>query len=298
MNAVQLKDLMEHSVAASTPTGSPQGRFAQVSGMKVVYDTRNAARTTLGTGSRIRRIVLDDGTVLVDGGVVVDAARTFSFATIDFTANGGDGYPFAANGVVFENNVNTITYQEALANYIKAPKAAGGLQRIDAADGDEITRNLYGVENAFDLHGRLVDLAVGVATPGVTRNGTAGRDTIVGTAGDDIINGGPGADTLTGGAGGDKFVYGSLRDAGDVITDFTPYADTIQLGGLLAGLGCASGSGCDALADGYVRVVDVSGGASLQIDPDGTAGPAAARALVTLKGLTAKQIVPGRDLGL
>lgn len=297
MNATQLKDLMEHSVAASTPTGSPQGRFAQVSGMKVVYDTRNTARTTLGTGNRIQRIVLDDGTVLVDGGIVVDPLRTFAFATIDFTANGGDGYPFAANGVVFENSVNTITYQEALANYIKAPKAAGGLQRVSAADGDEITSNMYGLENAFDKHGRLVDAAVAVAVPGVTKNGTAGRDVINGTAGDDIIFGGPGPDTLTGGPGGDTFVYASLRDAGDVITDFTPYADTIELKALLTSIGCDITAACKPVTDGYVSFIDVIGGASLQIDPDGS-GTAAARPLVTLKGLTAKQIVPARDLGL
>ena len=294
MNAMQLKDLMEHSVAASTPTGSAQGRFAQISGMKVNFDTRNTARTTLGTGNRIQRIVLDDGTVLVDGGAVVNPTRTFSFATIDFTAAGGDGYPFAANGVVFENAVNTITYQEALASFIGTPKADGGLQRVSAADGDEVTSNMYGLENAYDQHGRLIDLAIAIAQPGVTRTGSAGRDIIVGTAADDIIIGGIGADTLTGGAGGDKFVYGSLRDAGDVITDFTPYADRIDLGALLASIGATP---ANAVADGYVRVVDVTGGSSLQIDADGN-GPAVARPLVTLKGLTAKQIVPARDLGL
>ena len=306
MNATQLKDILEHSVSSASATGAFNGKFAQVSGMKVTYDTSKAARpdtsatdpVPVGQGQRIRRVVLDDGTVLIDGGDVVNPTHTFSFTTIDFTANGGDRYPFPANGVVFENDPYTITYQEALANFIQAPKANGVLHRVSAADGDEITVNMYGEENAFDLHGRLIDVNAGVAVPGQVKNGTAGRDTIVGTAGDDIINGGLGADVLTGGAGGDKFVYGSLRDAGDTITDFTPYADTIQLGGLLAGLGCASGSGCDAVADGYVRVVDVTGGASLQIDPDGAAGSGIARTLVTLKGLTAKQVVPGRDLGL
>jgi 5'-nucleotidase len=302
MNATQLKDILEHAYGGASATGAVNGKFAQISGMKVTYDSSRTARSTVvtavNTGDRIRRVVLDDGTVLIDNGVVVNPTRSFSFTTIDFTANGGDNYPFAVNGVAFENDPFTITYQEALANFIKAPKAIGGLQRVNAADGDEITVNMYGEENAFDLHGRLIDVNVGVAVSGQVKNGTAGRDTLVGTAGDDIIVGGIGADTLTGGAGGDKFVYGSLRDAGDTITDFTPYADTIQLGGLLAGLGCASGSGCDAVADGYVRVVDVIGGVSLQIDPDGAAGPATARPLVTLKGLTARQFVPARDLGL
>jgi 5'-nucleotidase / UDP-sugar diphosphatase len=297
MNATQLKDLLEHSVGASTAGGSAQGRFAQIAGMTVVYDTARTARASagvaasVGTGDRVRRIVLDDGTVLVDNGAVV-SPRTFSFATIDFTANGGDGYPFAFNNVVFNNTVNTITYQEALANFIKAPKAAGGLQRISLADGDEVTPNMYGAENAFDRHGRLIDLAVAQPTPGVVRNGTAGRDTLVGTSGDDVITGGPGADLLTGGAGGDVFRFTSLRDAGDTITDFTPYADKLDLSALLAILGVSGNGG----ASGHVRFVDTVGGALLEIDPDGSAGPAVPRAFATLKGLTARQLQPGRDV--
>lgn len=299
MNATQLKDILEHAYGATSPTGAANGKFAQVSGMKVVYDSSRTARSTIvanvGTGDRIRRVVLDDGTVLIDNGVVVNPTRVFSFTTIDFTANGGDNYPFAVNGVIFENDPFTITYQEALANFIQVSKADGGLQRMNPADGDEITVNMYGKENAFDLHGRLIDVAVGVASPGANKTGTAGRDVIVGTSGDDIITGGIGADTLTGGAGGDTFVYASLRDAGDVITDFTPYADRIDLSALLANIGV---SPANAIAGGYVRVVDITGGANLLIDTDGSAGPAVARPLATLKGLTAKQIVPARDLGL
>lgn len=297
MNAAQLKDLMEHSVAASTPNGSPQGRFAQVSGFRVDYDTRRVARTTPGSGERIRRITLDDGTRLVDEGLVVDRTRTFSFATIDFTANGGDGYPFAANGVVFENAVATVSYQEAFANYLRTPKAAGGLQRIDAADGEEITANLYGTEDPYDRHGRLVDLAIAQARPGLTLTGTARPDVIVGSAGDDVIEGAGGADTLTGGAGGDRFVYARPGDGGktgDVITDFTPYADRLDLGRLLSRVGCRVAAGCRPFADGYLKLTDVSGGTLVSIDADGR-GPAALRPLVTLKGLTARQVVPGRD---
>ena len=298
MNAAQLKDILEHSVSSASPNGAVNGKFAQVSGMKVFYDTSRTPRSSIvanvGTGDRVRRVVLDDGTVLIDNGAVVNGSRNFSFTTIDFTANGGDNYPFAANGVIFENDPFTITYQEALANYIKAPKANGGLQRDDASEGDEITINMYGLENQYDAYGRLVDQAIAVVTPGITKNGTAGRDKLIGTAGDDVIIGGPGADILTGGAGGDKFVYTSLRDAGDVITDFTPYADTIDLNALLNSLGIVP---AQAVANGHIVIKDVTGGASLQIDTDGN-GPAAAIPLVTLKGLTAKQIVPARDIGL
>lgn len=292
VNAAQLKDLLEHGYGDTSPTGRANGRYPQISGMQVVYDSRNVARTTQGTGNRIQRVVLDDGTVLIDNGVVVNNSRTFSFTTIDFTAAGGDGYPFVANAVVFEDSPFTITYQEALANYIQSPKAEGGLGRLNNADSDEITANLYGLENQYDNGGRLIDLAIAVTTPGVTRTGTASRDVLVGTAGDDIINGGLGVDTLTGGAGNDVFVYSSMRDAGDTITDFTPYADKLQLTALLSSLGISANT---ALTGGYLRLVDVTGGVQVMVDTDGAAGPAAAKSLVTLKGLTAKQVSPARD---
>ncbi|MFN7088049.1 MAG: M10 family metallopeptidase C-terminal domain-containing protein, partial [Burkholderiales bacterium] len=205
-------------------------------------------------------------------------------------------YPFAANGVMFENNPFSITYQQALADYIATSKALGGLKRDNAADGSAITANLYGIETPYDMGGRLVDLAIATSTPGVMRTGTAGRDTLVGTDGDDTIKGGLGADTLTGGKGNDVFVYASMRDAGDVVTDFTPYADRIDLRALLASLGCEATMGCDAVRDGWVRVIDVTGGIRLEIDADGAAGPAVFRPLATLKGLTAKQFAPARDL--
>lgn len=293
MTAEQLKDILEHGFAASNPSGLPQGRYPQIAGLQVTINTAGTPRTTLGTGSRVQRVVLDDGTVLIDGGVVVNPTRTFSFATIDFTANGGDGYPFAANSVVFENATNTVTYQEALASFISTPKSRGGLGRLNDADGDEITANVYGLEDAFDLHGRIVDVAVGQARPGVQRLGTSGRDVLVGTAGDDVIEGGAGGDTLTGGAGGDAFVYRSVRDLGDTITDFTPHADRIDLSALLGSVGY---SGQRPVADGWVRVQDTTGGVLLQIDTDGPQGRGGFRTVATLKGLTAAQFVPARDL--
>ncbi|CAN4271192.1 UshA 5'-nucleotidase/2',3'-cyclic phosphodiesterase and related esterases [Methylophilaceae bacterium] len=296
MNATQLKDLLEHAYALNSPNGANNGRYAQVSGIQVTYDTTQTARASaatlasVGTGNRIRRVVLDDGTVLVNDGVVVNTTRTFSFATIDFTANGGDGYPFVLNNVAFENSPFTITYQEALANYIQTPKALGGLGRISAADGDEITTNMYGLENQYDNVGRLIDVAIAVTTAGQTRTGTAGRDTLVGTVGDDTIIGGLGVDTLTGGRGADTFVFNSMREAGDTITDFTPYADKIQLSTLLSSLGLGS----TAFSNGNIVLKDITAGVALQIDTDG-AGPVVPRTLVNIKGLTAAQIVPARD---
>ncbi|MBC7939720.1 MAG: ExeM/NucH family extracellular endonuclease [Chitinophagaceae bacterium] len=124
--------------------------------------------------------------------------------------------------------------------------------------------------------------------------GTAGRDTLVGSPGDDIITGGPGADELSGGGGANIFVYTSMRDAGDVITDYAPAKDRLDFGPLLAGLGY---SGSNPFADGWVRYTVLSRGATLvEVDADGPAGPAAFRALLTLSGVSLASLVPSRDV--
>ncbi|WP_084250374.1 calcium-binding protein [Sphingomonas mali] len=59
--------------------------------------------------------------------------------------------------------------------------------------------------------------------------GGSGADVMRGGQGDDLIIGGHGADTLTGGDGRDVFGYASLRDTNDIITDFVPGTDRIDL---------------------------------------------------------------------
>lgn len=112
--------------------------------------------------------------------------------------------------------------------------------------------------------------------------GGSGRDTLVGTAGDDVIEGGPGADTLTGGGGSNQFVYGSMLDAGDTITDFKPGIDSLVLTRLLASLGITS---TNPLSSGHVTCTANATGAVIGIDADGAAGPAASKPLLQLKGV-------------
>ncbi|WP_341890698.1 ExeM/NucH family extracellular endonuclease [Variovorax sp. YR752] len=127
-----------------------------------------------------------------------------------------------------------------------------------------------------------------------TVTGSAGRDVLVGSAGDDRVIGAEGADTLTGGSGADLFVYRSLRDAADTITDFAPGIDRIDLSLLMPAI---SANPDAAFADGIVRVLASPAGALLQIDVDGS-GPAAARTLATLRSVSAAAIVPSRDFVL
>lgn len=162
----------------------------------------------------------------------------------------------------------------------------------DPACGASCSPDYYAatVYRSSDHDAVLLGLSLVKSLPGST-----GRDTLVGTAGDDRITGGSGADVLTGGAGVDTFVYTSTRDAADVITDFAPGTDRIDITALLQSIGYI---GSNAIADGIVRLANSSAGLVLQIDTDGNAGPAAARPLVTLTGVTAAQINAARDLGL
>ena len=117
--------------------------------------------------------------------------------------------------------------------------------------------------------------------------GTSGRDTLVGTPGDDVIEGGAGADTLTGNGGNNQFVYRSMLDAGDVITDFVPGKDTLVLTQLLAASGIASP---DPLASGHVSCTANAAGAVINVDTDGSAGATKPKPLLQLKGVACSAV--------
>lgn len=94
------------------------GGFAHVGGATVVIDpsfpARDADQSTgeqFAPGERVRELVLDDGTVLVTGGVTQDV--TVDIVGLSFSLGGGDAYPavpFTRVG---------LTDQQALQNYIE-----------------------------------------------------------------------------------------------------------------------------------------------------------------------------------
>ena len=85
----------------------------------------NADGTIAVAGTRIQKVVLDDGTVVIDGGAVQPGAD-MTVATLDFLARGGDQYPY--RGAPF--TILGVTYQQTLVSHIE--DSLGGV--ITSAD--------------------------------------------------------------------------------------------------------------------------------------------------------------------
>ena len=97
LTAANLRTILEHGVAASGP-GQTQGRFPQISGVRFSYNE------TLPANARILNAVITDSTgvtvdtLVMNGMLHGNPARTFRVVTLNFLAGGGDGYPFNTLG--------------------------------------------------------------------------------------------------------------------------------------------------------------------------------------------------------
>ncbi|MGY1891725.1 retention module-containing protein [Pseudomonas sp. SDT291_1_S447] len=100
-------------------------------------------------------------------------------------------------------------------------------------------------------------------------NGGLGNDILNGGGGDDLLIGGMGNNTMTGGAGADTFQWLKGNSGHDLITDFTPGTDKLDLSQLLQGE-----NGTTASLDDYLHFTVSGSGASVltSIDVSAMAG--------------------------
>ncbi|WP_170984930.1 tandem-95 repeat protein [Roseomonas sp. AR75] len=155
---------------------------------------------------------------------------------------------------------------------------AGGSTMYGGDDHDSLNGNplLYG--------GAGNDTLTGSTSLGDTLYGGSGNDTIRGRGGDDTLIGGYGADTLAGGAGGDHFVFLSVHDTNDVITDFGNTGDQLDFSAF-GGLTLKDDPGASFTANNQIAWY-LSGSATVVIvNTDGNA--ANAEFMVTLNNLPA-----------
>ena len=105
-------------------------------------------------------------------------------------------------------------------------KGGAGDDRISGEDGND---GLWGGPGHDRLWSGTGDDRLGGEDGNDRLSGFHGNDTLWGGAGDDTLSGGSGNDRLSGGAGADCFVF---TGGTDVITDFTPGTDWLDLSAL------------------------------------------------------------------
>lgn len=270
--AAGLKAILEHGVAVL----GNQGRYPQIGGLSISYEPSNAP------GARVVNVAAIDGEgrvvarLIENGAVSPDAPASISVVTLNFLAQGGDGYPIKANG---EN------FRFLLADGTVSPAVDEALSFTDAtvvpadALGEQQALKDYLVakhptpETAFDeadtgaaADTRLQDLAVraeDTVFDGIVVEGTGFAEALSGTAGDDTIGAGAGADTVTAGDGADSVSAGAGADSvaagGGADTVDGEFGNDVLLGEggddlLFGGLGndtLEGGAGDDLLEGGF-----------------------------------------------
>ncbi|MHA6233693.1 retention module-containing protein [Pseudomonas fluorescens group sp. PF-69] len=158
---------------------------------------------------------------------------------------------------------DTASYAHATAGVTVDLSLLGAQNTIGAG-----TDTLTGIENLTGSN--YNDTLTGDNNSNII-NGGLGNDVLNGGGGDDFLIGGLGNNTLTGGAGADTFEWLKGNSGHDVVTDFAPGTDKLDLSQLLQGENNTAAS-----LDDYLHFTVSGSGASVvtSIDVSALAGAA------------------------
>ena len=151
--------------------------------------------------------------------------------------NGGTGNDRLNGGYDYDIAI----YRGAYTEYNTRVFSDGSIEIRDTlpnTNGDSGTDTLTGIERINFGFGGAYDVVTGstgrdILTAGRSWSiiiGYNGNDRLNGGYGNDTLSGGGGNDTLTGGTGADRFIFNSVGDGLDTITDFnSAESDLIQI---------------------------------------------------------------------
>ncbi|WP_236193867.1 retention module-containing protein [Pseudomonas glycinae] len=153
------------------------------------------------------------------------------------------------------SGIDTASYAHATAGVTVNLGLLGAQNTVGAG-----TDTLTGIENLVGSN--FNDSLTGDNNNNVI-NGGLGNDILNGGGGDDLLIGGMGNNTLTGGPGADTFQWLKGNSGHDLVTDFTPGTDKLDLSQLLQGE-----NGTSASLDDYLHFTVTGSGASVMTSID------------------------------
>lgn len=159
---------------------------------------------------------------------VFSQVDTVQFAPNAVTLTGQDAaHRSVATRITSQGVASTMSLDDGTLSYSISPVGVtadlndqtqfGGVYRYSAP-----VRNIIGSKFADTLTGNRSANRL---------EGGGGKDTLIGGEGNDRLDGGVGNDRLTGGLGADTFAFGTGYGA-DIVADFTPGGDKLDLAGL------------------------------------------------------------------
>ncbi|WP_028970223.1 VCBS domain-containing protein [Sphingomonas sp. URHD0057] len=313
-----------HFQAVTSPTSSAggYGQFTLTTDGSWQYtlDNVNSQVNSLNTGQTLSdsfTVYAADGTAQTIG-ILINGATDWVVVSPYSNTNDPNNLD-AGRGAAGTDNLNTTVIGTSAAEVVTGGSAnqtfdmQGGGDTVYAAAGDD---TVYGGDGGDVLMGQAGnDLISGdlgndfvyggsgndylLGGDGLDQiYGGSGFDTIDGGIGRDLIFGGYNVDTLTGGADGDTFIYNSVFDSGDFITDFQSGLDGISLQSIDPNAQLAGDQAFAFSANGAAAysIWLVQNGANVEIYGDTDGFASTAEFMLTLQNVTLAVNTPPPNL--